>query len=99
MFEYVWFVFIGTLATWRLARIIGQERIARPLRQRLGEKIDIVGNPTYPDTFWGYLISCFRCLSVWGGIIVVILFLIHPLLPLPLALSMLSIVLEERAGV
>lgn len=97
MSDYIWYILVGTLATWRLTRIINEERIAQPIRRRFGEHTDIVtGHPTYPATFMGYLISCFWCLSVWVAILITLMLAIHPLLPLPLALSMLAIVLQEK---
>lgn len=87
---------MGALGTWRLATILERERIARPIRRFFGEREDAAlgGYPTYPDTFFGYLISCFKCLSVWCGLFVLCLLLIDPRLVLPLALSAAAILLQ-----
>lgn len=92
----IWW-FIVPLAAWRLTSIIHQDRIAQPLRRLFGERQDkVTGLPTYPDTFFGYLIACFRCLSVWIGIFSYIIFLIFPYVLIPLAISGAIMLIEDH---
>lgn len=89
-------IFVLALATWRVANILNEEKIAEPLRRLCGEK-EIEENVfQFPDTFFGNLISCFRCVSVWAGMFIVILYLIYPPLTWPFAASTLAIFFKEH---
>jgi len=89
-------LFILGLATWRITSILQREKIATPLRQRLGEKYDeILQVNTYADTFFGHLIGCFWCVSVWGGVFSVVLYILFPLALLPFAVSALVILYDK----
>ena len=97
MSEYLWYAVV-ILAAWRLTSILQRERIARPIRRFFGERDDkATGLYTYPDSFFGYLISCFYCISVWTALFCYIVFLVFPYLLLPLAISAAAIITEERA--
>jgi len=78
------------LATWRVTNIIHEEKIAEPLRKLVG--FDGVG---FPDTFIGYLFSCFKCLSVWVAGFLFLIWQITPAIPTIFALSALAVVLWE----
>jgi len=49
----------------------------------------------YTDTFFGNLIRCFRCVSVWAALFVIIAWYVFPPVVVLLALSGLSIVVRE----
>lgn len=93
--ELIWWVIVP-LAAWRLTVLVHRDRIAQPLRRLFGEKRDGLGMPSYPDTFFGYLIACFLCLSVWTGVIAYVVYLLFPYALIPLALSAVSIIIEEK---
>ena len=87
---------ILALAAWRLTSILNREYIAWPLRKALGAKKDATtGGENYPDTVFGYLISCFICLSVWVSLLILILWFIYPPLIYPFALSGGAILVER----
>lgn len=52
---------LGASATYRLTRLITEDEITRPLRERLWDR--------YPpeSTAIGYLISCPHCVSIYAG--------------------------------
>jgi len=88
---------VAVLAAWRLTSILHSERIARPFRKLFGvsEEGELW---RYPDTFWGYLISCFWCLSVWVSVFVLMVVFLCPYLLLPFALSAGAILLNSLIG-
>lgn len=55
-----YYLILGTLCVWRITHLLNAEDgpwdIVVRLRQRAGE------------TFWGKLLDCFYCLSVWIGL-------------------------------
>ena len=81
-------------ASWRLTCIIYEDKIAERFRELFGEKVHD-GLASYPDTFLGNLISCFRCVSVWTSFFITVLYLIHPVLILPFSISGLIIILNN----
>ena len=92
------------LATWRLTKLVQDERgpfaVLERIREALGIGHDADGQPFFwPDTELGRLLSCHWCGSVWAAIGLVGLYLLVPkagiVLALPLALSALSIGWEE----
>lgn len=88
---------IATLSVWRLTSIIHTERIARVVRKLFG--VDETGELwIYPDTFFGYLISCFWCLSIWVGLAVAVLLILLPYVLLPFALSGGAILINRLLG-
>jgi hypothetical protein len=84
--EWVWVLVVAPLATWRITNILYQEKIAEFLHRWTGDD---------PSTFFGYLINCFYCSSVWVGIAVTIAVLVFPLIILPFALSAIAIFIHE----
>lgn len=79
----------AVLATWRITSIVHGEGIASPLRNKLGVT-EVDEDPAhwfYPDTFIGRALSCFWCLSVWGGVAVTVMVVLFPPLIIPFALS------------
>jgi len=86
------------LASWRITRLIYQDKIAEPLRRLLGEEVEeneFGEILIYPDTFTGNLISCHSCVSVWGAFLACLTYLICPWLLVPLALSAVTILIER----
>lgn len=83
---------IAALAVYRLARLVALEEgpghVFAHLRQRATTDYDQDGEPA---NFWGALLSCPLCLSVWLGLLVGPLVLLVPTvatwLLLPFALS------------
>lgn len=75
-----WQLFKLTLAVLSLTDILKYQVIALPLRERLGWRHDATGTadqwePTKSKTlnFFGQVLSCFRCTSVWvSGILFVL---------------------------
>jgi hypothetical protein len=89
-----WFV-VGILAVYRISSIMVDEKIAAPFRHLLGVEVSIDGILIYPDTFFGALISCFRCTSVWVAFGCIVLFLTIPVLLLPFAVSAGAVMIDE----
>lgn len=87
-------IIVIALATWRLAHILNEEKIAEGLRKKLGEK-EVEGLYEYPDTFFANLISCFRCLSVWAAAAAVLLYLVYPPITWIFAASTLAIFFND----
>ena len=70
---------ILSLASWRATRLIIEDRILEPVRNRIWEK-------HHPDaSFWGYLITCYWCLGLWVSAFVVGWYLILPSVSIPVA--------------
>lgn len=86
------------LATWRLTNIIHSEEIASPLRKSLGVMEIAEEDPyywAYPDNFFGRLLYCFQCVSVWSGMLIAVLLFVFPPLIIPLALSAGAIMVKR----
>lgn len=66
---------ILALAVWRLGSLVTYERgpwhVFQWLRERLGKIIhDANGHPSVsPATFWGELLSCQYCCTIWLGVL------------------------------
>lgn len=83
-------------ATWRVASIVQREKIAEGFRKLLGESLnEQLGVYTYKDTFFGHLIQCFWCVSIWAGLFCMGLFLLNPLLLYPFAASAAAIAIDK----
>lgn len=94
-----WLAVIIPLATWRLTHIlVAPEKIAEKIHGLVGRKPDEVlpGHYTYPDTMLAYLFQCYYCMSVWMGLVCVLVWAVFPYALLPLAASALTIFIEER---
>lgn len=87
MFELL----VLSLATYRIANILYEERIAEPIRKVFG-----YDGISYPDTWLGYLFSCFRCLSVWSALCALVLYIYAVPLVWILAASAMAILIKER---
>lgn len=90
-------------ATWRISSLIVNERgpldVFIKVREAIGITHDEDGIPTvYPDGFFGGLLSCVWCFSVWVGIGWTLFYLLDPSvacwLALPFCLSGMAIVME-----
>lgn len=57
---------IRVAAAWRLTRLVVDDEITRPLREKVEE---VAG----PDSKWTYLVNCPYCVSVWAGLVAVVL--------------------------
>lgn len=56
---------VDALATYRLTRLIVEDEIAAPVRNRVWEQFDPA------DSKVGYLLTCPWCVSIWVGAAVV----------------------------
>ena len=64
---------LGSLATYRLALLITEDRITYPLRALFGVRRD--GDAEIvPETWGAYLVTCIRCVSVWAALAVALAF-------------------------
>lgn len=94
---FFWFIVAG-LATWRVTNIIQKEEIASPIRKSLGVVEPDGEDPDYwiyPDDFWGRVLHCFFCGSIWIAGAITMLCLIFPPLILPFAISALAIMIKD----
>lgn len=97
MTEFLWLLIIYPVAVWRLTHMVYlPEKIADVIHVRAGRKMDAAGDPTYPDTWTAYLVQCYYCLSMWMGVLMLVLYLISPYLILPFFASAVTIFIEER---
>lgn len=51
-----------TLAVYRLTRLVTEDEITRPLRERVARR--------WPDSKLAYFVTCPYCVSVWAGLVV-----------------------------
>lgn len=102
--EYAIHVIMLVLGVFRITYIIKYEKIGETVRKLAGEYEirPLAGisedGPVYtafPDTFFGNLINCFRCLSVWTGVASTIVWYFCPWLLYPFAASQLAIWMNE----
>jgi len=91
---WLWFV-VASLATWRIASIVHHEKIASPFRRILGVEEITEEDWSYPDSFIGNLIECFKCVSVWIGIAAAIAMILFPPILIPFALSAVAVIIER----
>jgi hypothetical protein len=90
---WLWLI-VGSFATWRIASIIHSERIAKPFRSLFGV-IETEETTMYPDTFFGHLIECFYCVSVWVGLGTTVVLFLYPYVLIPFAMSAVAIWIHE----
>lgn len=104
-----WLIVAG-LFVFRLTSIIHSELIGQPIRYLLGVRTYQMykedphrgkvpdGEPlvTYPRGWWGHLLSCFWCLSVWVSFLAFFLTLVCPEIMIPLAVSALAIIIYQK---
>lgn len=87
------------LATWRLSCLLVQERgpgdVFKRIREMPGVETHALGPDGWPMTFFGRLLFCIRCTSVWAALAVLILSQLAPWLVRVLAFSAGAIIIEE----
>lgn len=76
---------VGTLATARLTRLVTEDSITQPLRDRAMSSNPLVGE----------LVHCRKCVSVWAAAAVVVASRVSPPLTRMLALSEGAILIKE----
>jgi len=97
MDNYIWWFVIIPLATWRVTHILAvPEKIAEPLHNWVGRKLNSGLLPSARYEWLNYLINCYYCLSVWAGIFCVLIWLVYPYALLPLLASTLTIKLWDN---
>lgn len=99
MAEFFWLVIIIPLATWRLTHIlVTPEKIAEKIHDWVGRTPDpdIPLHYKYPGTLLAYLFQCYYCMSIWMGLVCLVVWAIFPYALIPLAASALTIFIEER---
>lgn len=64
-------VLVFALAVYRVARLLAQEELFRPARERVARKFGA-------DSRWTYLVECPLCLSIWIAALGVPFVLIWP---------------------
>ena len=92
---------VAALAVYRLSRMVAWEdgpgRVFARLREKAATDYDQEGEPS---NFWGALLSCPLCLSVWLGLILGPLVLLWPAVTMwilmPFALSGAATVILSR---
>lgn len=90
----IFWLIVAALASWRIASVIHREGIMRGVRKWFGVREE--GEPIfYPDGFWGELLSCLWCLSVWTSLATTILLFTFPYILLPFAISSAVILFEK----
>lgn len=105
--EIIKFVIFG-LATWRMASLLVSEKgpfgLFARIREWVGiEEMRVNNSPeiykAVPDTFFGQLLDCVWCCSIWVGIGWTVFYWLTPVvavwLGLPLALSAVAIWFES----
>ena len=90
---WLWLV-IASFSTWRITSIIHSERIAQPFRSLFGV-IETEDAIMYPDTFFGHLLECFYCTSVWVGVGTAVVLFLFPYILIPFAMSAVAIWVHE----
>lgn len=60
---------VAILAAFRITAFIVYERWAEPLRARAG--VDFVDEFGVPISFWGKVLDCFWCVSLFAGLLTV----------------------------
>lgn len=89
---------VGSLATWRFSLMLvvdyGPGDVFQALRVKAG--VYILGDDGRPETFFGKLLECVWCTSVWVAV-GVFLILLTPLWPvlIPFALSAAAILMNS----
>lgn len=64
-------LFIDIMATYRLTKLIVEDRITLEIREKIWEHFP-------PNTLLGYLITCKWCTSIWAAIVIFSLRKISP---------------------
>lgn len=91
-------------ATWRIASLLVRERGPFDVFVRIREKVGILHDDEkepvgYPETFFGELLSCVWCSSIWVALLWGFVILILPLWSLKIAMifafSTIAIVIDK----
>lgn len=69
---------LAAVSSLRLLEIISYEKIFIPVRMLFGLEYEDDNLISIPDTFWGKLFSCPRCLSIWSGGAIAALYFFFP---------------------
>jgi hypothetical protein len=77
------------LATFRIARLLTEDQLTSPIRDRIWKKFP-------PSTQFGYLWTCMWCMSFWAALPLSIAFI---LVPVPTVLVCLPFALSAIAGI
>lgn len=89
---------VAILASFRLTTFIVYERWLEPLRMRAG--VDFTDEFGVPLSFWGKILDCFWCVSLFAGSLVVgVAYTPVWWLLLPLAVSAGAILLNHLARI
>ena len=95
---------IMAAAVWRVSSLLtyerGPGRIFERVRAGVGIKHNDGGHPNvWPSTFWGEVLTCVWCMSLWVALGFVLLYAVNgstaTWLALPFALSAAAIVLNK----
>lgn len=94
-------------ATWRIASIITQECGPFHIFINLREKVGIIHDEecvpiAWPDTFFGELLSCVWCSSIWVALFWGIMIFLSPALSLKIAtifaFSTVAVMINDRTS-
>lgn len=92
---------VGALATWRLSLMLVEEAGPFDIFERVRRKAEVyyLGEDGRPTTFFGKLLSCLWCTSVWMGTGVTIVAL-SPVwyVLIPFAFSGFAVIVHLRTG-
>ena len=61
---------LGALAVWRLTKLVTEDEITRPLREKVVLWSDKGEDDSFRDQL-GYLVECRACVSIWASAAVV----------------------------
>lgn len=93
--EFLVALLLAGLATWRLALLLVEDEISRPLREAVWKR-----KP--PSTMIGYAFTCVKCTSMWFAVPLAASCILEPticiLICLPLALSAVAIILDRKSS-
>ena len=93
------------LATWRISYMLmydaGPGQMFYKFRKARGIDHDDDGSPFfYPPGFWGGLLECMYCTSIWVGTFIGLGWAVLPfyveLCCIPFALSAVAVIIEEK---
>ena len=59
---------VAILVTWRITILLVYEWTGQPVRDLA--KTYAVGEDGCPTTYWGKVLNCFWCCSIWVGVII-----------------------------
>lgn len=80
MIEWLIAIVVSAFACFRFAELIAVDRIAKPLRERMG--VYDLGENGEPKTMLGYLFSCPYCLGIYPAFLCALCFDRSPTFPI-----------------